>query len=74
MQLATLPGPKRRRILDQFEGAAFSDVEQVSDLILAFDPNRFAVKAYLHFRDAADQHAVLEGLSGASRADPPEWY
>lgn len=74
VQLATLPGPQRRRILDRFEGAAFSNVEQISEIILAFDPNRFAVKAYLHFRDAADQHAVLEGLIGASRVGPPEWY
>lgn len=74
VQLTTLPVDHRRRILERFEVSPFTNVDQVSSVILAFDPNGFGIKAYLHFRDAADQHAVLRSLVSASRASPPEWY
>ncbi len=74
VQLTTLPNDHRQRILNRFEVSPFSDVDQVNGIFLAFDPNSFGIKAYLHFRDAADQNAVLEGLVRASRAGTPEWY
>ena len=74
VQLATLPPAHRRRIVDRFDGAGFTDVAEASTIMLAFDPNHFALKSYLHFRDAADQRAVLQSLILASRAGAPEWY
>lgn len=74
VQLTTLPVDHRRRILERFEVTPFSDVDQVSSVILGFDPNGFGIKAYLHFRNATDQHAVLRSLVQASRSGAPEWY
>jgi hypothetical protein len=74
VQLMTLSRPHRRRIVERFDGVPFTDVNQVSTMILAFDPNKFAVKSYLHFRDAGDQHAVLQNLIRASRAASAGWY
>ncbi len=74
VQLTTLPEDHRRRILDRFAVSAFTDVTQVNATLFAFDPNGFGIKAYLHFRDAADQHAVLRSLVRASRSGVLEWY
>jgi len=74
VQLTTLPADHRQRILDRFKVSPFTNVSQVNGTLFAFDPNGFGVKAYLHFRDAADQHAVLRRLVHASRSGAPEWY
>ena len=74
VQVMTLPEDYRRRLLDRFDVSPFTNVHQVNGVMLAFDPNSFGVKAYLHFRDSADQNAVLRGLVRASRAGVTEWY
>jgi hypothetical protein len=74
VQLTTLPPDHRRRVLERFKVSPFDNVEQVNGMILAFDPNGFGVKAFLHFQGAADQNAVLENLIRASRAAPRQWY
>ncbi len=74
VQLATLPAAYRERVLARFPGAGFSDLEQVSEIFLGFDPDRFAVKAYLHFRKLDDQDAVLRQLLAAFPTGSSEWY
>jgi hypothetical protein len=74
VQLATLPRSYRERVLARFPGAGFSDLKEVSGVILGFDPDRFAVKAYLHFRELDDQDAVLRRLLADLPTGDPEWY
>ena len=74
VQLATLPPSYREPILARFPGAGFSALEQVSELALGFDPDRFAVKAYLHFRKLDDQDAVLRRLLADFPTGSGEWY
>lgn len=63
VQIATLPTPLRERVLARYPGSGFSHLGQVSEVFLGLDPQRFAVNAYLHFRGAEDQDAVLRRLS-----------
>jgi hypothetical protein len=74
VQLATLPPSYRKPILARFPGAGFADLEEVSELALGFDPDRFAVKAYLHFRNRDDQDAVLRRLLADFPTSSGEWY
>ena len=74
VQLSTLSAPNRERILARFPGAAFTELEQVSEIVLGLDPDRFAVKAYQHFRKLDDQDAVLRRLLADFPAHQKEWY
>jgi hypothetical protein len=74
VQLATLSAPDRERVLARFPGAAFTELEQVSEIVLGLDPDRFAVKAYQHFRKLDDQDAVLRRLLADFPAREKEWY
>lgn len=74
VQLATLSVPERERVLARFPGAAFTELEQVSEVVLGMDPDRFAVKAYQHFRKLDDQDAVLRRLLADFPARSREWY
>lgn len=74
VQLATLPVAYRQRVLARFPGAVFTDLDQVSEIALGFDPDRFAVKAYQHFRKLDDQDAALRRLLAEFPAGSSEWY
>ena len=74
VQLATLSAPNRERVLARFPGAAFTELEQVSEMALGLDPDWFAVKAYQHFRKLDDQDAVLRRLLADFPAHQKEWY
>jgi hypothetical protein len=74
IQLATLPVGTRERILASHPVSGFDTVDQVSDILLGFDPDKFGVNAYLHFRDAGDQAAVFNDLVRLSRAAEYGWY
>jgi hypothetical protein len=74
VQLATLSAPNRERVLARFPGAAFTELEQVSEMALGLDPDWFAVKAYQHFRKLDDQDAVLRRLLAEFPAHQKEWY
>ncbi len=73
VQLATLPPPTRARILAATDVSGFDTVTQASPLYLAIDPGRFAVNAYLHFRDAGEPRVVLTRLVWKSRAEAGIW-
>jgi hypothetical protein len=74
VQLATLPPSYRERILARFPGGGFTDLEEVSEVVLGFDSDRFAVKAYRHFRELDDQDAVLGTLLAHLPTRDTEWY
>lgn len=74
VQLATLSAPNRERVLARFPGAEFTELEEVSEIVLGLDPDRFAVKAYQHFRKLDDQDAVLRRLLADFPAHQKEWY
>ncbi len=62
VQLATLASRLRDRILAADPAPGFSTEADINNVVLAFDPNRFAVRAYRHQQGCADPAAVLERL------------
>jgi len=48
-QLATMPEELRAAVLKNVDTDGYDHLKEVGDLLLAVDPNRFAVKSYLHF-------------------------
>lgn len=49
VQIATMPEPLRRRVLESVQTEAFDKPGEIGDQLLMFDPARFAVKSYLHY-------------------------
>lgn len=70
MQIASLPADERERILARADVGPFGSLDEVSDLYLMLDPQRFAAKAYQHFAASPDPAALLQRLLqlGAPRA------
>jgi hypothetical protein len=48
-QLATMPEELRNTILRNVDTDGYEHLKEVGDMLLMIDPNRFAVKSYLHF-------------------------
>lgn len=68
-QLSSMPSPLRDAILSRYSDAvAFERVEEISELYYAFNPTRFAIKAYLHAQDPRRRHAYLTTLLPEDRA------
>lgn len=64
-QLATMPEELRAAVLQNVDTDGFDHLKEVGDMLLAVDPNRFAVKSYLHFaRDADGETTFYKLLSG----------
>lgn len=75
-QLSSIDEQLRTRILSRYPVQGFANLSELSSIYYGLDPNRFGVKAYLHFRDAPDRRQLLHGLlSGEIRAggDQTEW-
>jgi hypothetical protein len=74
VQLATLPTDYSDRVVAPFSGTGFTDLDQVSEIILGMDPDRFAAKSYLHFRELDDRDAVVRQLVADFPRNDSEWY
>lgn len=73
VQYATLPKASLAPILDGIDADGFDEVDQVTELYLAFAPDRFGVNAFLHFRRATDHGSVLDHLVLKSRRHAGGW-
>jgi len=62
VQLATMPEELRRQVLETVRTDAFEHAWQASDVLMMLDPQRFAVKSYLHFTASPDPAAVFQQL------------
>jgi len=71
VQLATLPDDLRSRILTAIPGTGFEHVGEISELYMAFDPDRFAVQVYRHFMRSTNKAEFFAHLlSEAFRPRP----
>lgn len=62
-QLEVLDVKTREKILKEFaDVGAFASIEEMSDIYYYLDPNRFAVKCYLHFMALDDPERFIEEL------------
>ena len=65
LQIASLPSDVRDKLLRAIPGGAGSGELVFNDAILSFDPYFFAVRAYEHFKSAANGcaqlHVLLDG-------------
>lgn len=68
VQLATLPDALRNRILTAIPGTGFEHEREISELYMAFNPDRFAVQVYRHFMRSTNRAEFFARLlSGAFR-------
>jgi len=66
VQIATLPPPRRNRILTQHDLDGFSADDEISLIYLMLGPDQFAVKSYLHFaRPENGKHFVRRISKGS---------
>lgn len=71
VQLATLPDALRNRILTAIPGTGFEHEREISELYMAFDPDRFAVQVYRHFMRSTNRTEFFARLlSGAFKPTP----
>jgi hypothetical protein len=61
-QLATMPEELRNTILHNVDTDGYEHLKEVGDMLLMMDPNRFAVKSYLHFMQPQNGSAAFEQL------------
>jgi hypothetical protein len=61
-QLATMPDELRNAILRNVDTDGYEHLKEVGDMLLMMDPNRFAVKSYLHFIEPQNGAAAFEQL------------
>lgn len=61
-QFATMTERLRQRILAAHPVTAFDSVYQINDMMLTFNPERFGVKSYLHFRLPENGRRFLDDL------------
>ena len=75
LQVASLPSDVRDKLLRAIPDSARSGELVLSDAILFFDPYFFAVRAYAHFKSAANEcaqlHVLLDGEAPFIRLLPP---
>lgn len=62
VQLAALPETQRREIIGRAGVDGFENLDALSEAYLLIAPNRFAVKAYLHFSVSDDPGALVREL------------
>jgi hypothetical protein len=59
VMFATMPAELRERALAAAPGSGIADESGLNDLVYAFDPMRFGVEAYRHWRSQSDRAAFL---------------
>jgi hypothetical protein len=64
-QLAVLPPERRAAIIRAAGVGAWEPGDAISEIYMAFAPNRFAVKSYLHLTGLEDPAPFVETLLGA---------
>jgi hypothetical protein len=62
LQIASMSEAVREQFLRNFDAAEIKSKFLFNDIVLFFNPYFFAARAYMHFRDAADGCAHLQGL------------
>jgi hypothetical protein len=68
VQLASMPPALRETVLRNVPTQAFGHPREIDEVMLAIDPNRFAVKSYLHFmRFGEDAGSFDQFLTGRFR-------
>lgn len=61
-QLAVLPKARRNRIIQANDVGPWESGDDISDIYLAFDPGKFAVKSYLHLAALAQPEDFIQTL------------
>ncbi|WP_341540370.1 DUF6639 family protein [Marinobacterium mangrovicola] len=61
-QLAVLPEPQRRQLIESADVSAWQSGDTISEVYMAFAPEKFAVKSYLHFIQMSDPQAFVKTL------------
>lgn len=61
-QLAVLPGERRDAIIRKMDVAPWMSGDAISEIYMAFEPGRFAVKSYRHLTEMADPAAFVQVL------------
>lgn len=64
VQLSTMPADLRQLIIEQSSVSGFNDASEISSVYLAMNPEAFAVKCYLHYRDPENGNEFLHKLLG----------
>ena len=62
MQLSSLPEKRRSRILREHDESAWESGDAISDIYMALEPSKFAVKSYNHFVMMADPRVFIDTL------------
>jgi hypothetical protein len=62
LQIASMSEAVREQFLRHFDAVDIKSKSLFNDIVLFFNPYFFAARAYIHFRDAADGCAHLQGL------------
>ena len=62
MQLSSLPEDRRNRILLAHDEAAWESGDAISDIYMALEPGKFAVKSYKHFVTLEDPQSFIDTL------------
>ena len=61
-QLGVLSEARRRAIIRAMDVAPWESGDAISDIYMAIEPGKFAVKSYLHLTTSSDPHAFVEIL------------
>ncbi len=61
-QLAVLPVQRRRQMIESAGVDAWKSGDTISEVYMAFAPEKFAVKSYLHFIGMSDPQAFVKTL------------
>jgi hypothetical protein len=62
MQLSSLPEERRNRVLQAHDEAAWESGDAISDIYMALEPGKFAVKSYKHLVTLKDPRNFIEIL------------
>ena len=68
-QLAVLPQKRRRQVIAAMEVGPWEGGDYISNIYMAMNPGRFAVKSYLHLVSLADPKAFVRQLLDARSRD-----
>jgi hypothetical protein len=62
IQLAVLPEARRNGIITRMDVSSWESGDAISDIYMALEPGRFAVKSYLHLTTSENPRAFIEIL------------